>query len=169
MEYIYITLLIILLILFAFTIAFDLYLYYKSIFNRIHIGRWNDKKKWLEQIAKINYAWLNDVPTVKLTDNSKYVILDIYKGKYKSKSIQSWQEGGLLFGAIASEKADDDLSRKKLHNFIYQRIDENTGKWKTKPEYVDGVILGYAISKYRPNLDNIKPALDETIKIIEKL
>jgi unsaturated rhamnogalacturonyl hydrolase len=146
-------------------VAFDLYLHFKTIFFRIHIGRWSDSALWQQHITKVTYNWLKKIPTVKLTDSSRYVLLDIYKGKYKSKSIQSWQEGGLLLGALSAN--DLDGNNANIEKFISTKIDLQKGKWIQVPQYVDGVILGYAISKYFKDVDNIKPALDQTITLIE--
>jgi len=167
MIYIYLVLLLILFVVLVCTLGFDLFLHFRSVFYRIHIGRWTDRKAWLQEISNINSSWLQKTPTVKLTDNSRYVILDILKGKYRTSSIQSWQEGGMLFGAISSTTGAD-VSSDKIDRFINNKIDMNSGSWKSVPEHIDGVILGYALSKSVKDVHKIKPALDDIIALVEK-
>ena len=154
-----ITLLIILIII----VGFDVLLYYKSVFYRIHIGRWVKRDEWLHQISKINLKWLNKTPTVKLTDNECYVLVDMLKGHYRSTTIQSWQEAGSLLGALATTG-----SKTHVNNYIASKIDLTTGKWKQAPQYVDGAILAYALSKSTIDTEKCKPAFDEIITLIEQ-
>lgn len=154
--------LIICLLILLFTIGFDLYLYFKSVYHRIHIGRFDNLDIWFHKISKVNTKWLNSTPTVKLTDNERYVAFDIVKGHYKSNTIQSWQEAGNLIGAIHSVD-----SKKEIDTFIKKKIDLKTGKWVTIPKYVDGVILAYAFTKYQPIANKITPLLEETIQLID--
>lgn len=165
MIYILSSLLVIALLIITFTIGFDLFLYFKSVFFRIHIGRWKSRTEWFAAINKINYEWLKNTPTVKLTDNERYVIKDIWKGKYKNNTIQSWQEGGMLLGAISLPAKKDD---PRIINFLSKKID-NTGHWKQMPQYVDTATLAYAIAKQETDIDKIKPALDATIDLINGL
>lgn len=47
-------------------------------------------------MEKTALKWLKHTPTVKITDNSRYMLLDFVCGKYKSQSIQSWQKAALI-------------------------------------------------------------------------
>ncbi len=149
------------LFLLILIIGIDLLLYYKNVYHRIHIGRWTDLNKWILCIENVDKKWLKKVPTVKLTDNSSYVIFDFLKGHYRSSTIQSWQEAGVLIGAISS-----NIDSTYIDEFIQSKIDVSTGKWKQKHEQLDSVILSYAICKASTDLNKIKPALDETISLI---
>ena len=58
-------------------------------------------------MEKTALKWLKHTPTVKITDNSRYMLLDFVCGKYKSQSIQSWQKAALILGLLESQ---DDAS-----------------------------------------------------------
>ena len=167
MIYLVSILLTIVIIILILTIGFDLFLYYKSVFFRIKIGRWTNQNHWLKSITAVNLKWLKNTPTVKLTDSERYVILDIYKGKYRKKSIQSWQEAGVLLGAISTLNQTSETT-SQIQAFIDDKVDTSKGTWRQVPEYVDGVILAYALAKQTEDLNNLKPLFDETITLIEK-
>ena len=150
-----------LLLLLIIIIAIDLYLHYYSVYQRVHIGRWQDKFMWINKVKDVNKKWLQKTPTVKFTDNSRYVFLDLLKGNYRKTSIQSWQEAGALIGAISS-----NLNASHIDKFIESKIDMSTGKWQIKHEQLDSAILAYALCKASTDLNQIKPALDETIALI---
>ncbi len=143
-------------------VGVDVFLYYRSVFYRIKIGRWTDRSNWLKNIQAVNLKWLKKTPTVKLTDNERYVVKDMIKGRYRSTTIQSWQEAGVLFGALLTDNAEEQTKY-----FIDARIDKNTRKWKNIPQHVDGAILAYALTKTTENAIELKPALDEIITLIE--
>ena len=167
MIYLVSILLTIVIIILILTIGFDLFLYYKSVFFRIKIGRWTNQNHWLKSITAVNLKWLKNTPTVKLTDSERYVILDIYKGKYRKKSIQSWQEAGVLLGAISTLNQTSETT-SQIQAFIDDKVDPSKGTWRQVPEYVDGVILAYALAKQTEDLNNLKPLFEETITLIEK-
>ena len=159
---IFIYCLLVLLLILIIIIGIDLYLYYYSVYQRIHIGRWHDKAKWLNKVKNINKKWLLKTPTVKFSDNSRYVFLDlIKKGHFKNSTIQSWQEAGALVGVTSS-----NVDSSHLDKYILSKIDESTGKWKEKHKQLDSAFLSYAICKASTDLKKIKPALDETIALI---
>ncbi|GAA4274186.1 hypothetical protein GCM10022258_34820 [Aquimarina gracilis] len=137
------------------------------MFYRIHIGRWTKQEDWLQQINRVTVEWLKKTPTVKITDNERYVFLDLLKRKYKSSSIQSWQEGGLVLGSSTYSKNNQGSHNTNIDTFISNKIDNATGKWKTIPPHVDGVILAYAMAKHVSDTKKIEPALHETIALIE--
>ena len=66
--------------------------------SRIKIGRWNDRRKWREAVARKARRWLDHTPMVPISDNRRYRILNVLKGQHRSRNIQSWQIGGLLLG-----------------------------------------------------------------------
>lgn len=142
-------------------ILIDLFFVSRSFFQRLKIGKWTNKNDWFYAITTINLKWLKKTPTVKLTDNSAYIVKDLLKGKYRSTTIQSWQEAGSLLGAIYTENTSP-----KIDAFIRQKIDIKTGKWIHKPDYVDGAMLAYALVKTNVSIDKFKPALDEVLDLI---
>lgn len=138
-----IILIILLLILMVF--ALDLYLYFDTWQGRIHIGRFADRQTWAAKIQVTTQKWLRKTPTIKLTDNSRLVALDMVRGNYKRHSIQHWQEAALLLGLEqVFRKTGDEKIKKEIIEFIDKKIDAR-GNWREAPKEIDGVILAYAI------------------------
>ncbi|TPN89140.1 glycoside hydrolase family 88 protein [Aquimarina algicola] len=163
MIYFLLTLLFIISFILLITLGLDTLLFARNVFRRYKIGRWTDRAIWLKQVQTINLQWLKKTPTVKLTDNECYVIKDMIKGHYRSSTIQSWQEGGALLGALSTSNADQNIK-----NFISSKIDAQTGKWKENPQYVDSGLLGYTVLKTNAEIKTIEPALDQIIQLIEE-
>ncbi len=162
MIYYLLILLLIPLSILLFVVGIDLFFYYRSVFQRYKIGRWTDQNNWLKSVKQINLTWLHRTPTVKLTDNESYIIKDLLKGHYRSTTIQSWQEAGALLGAI-----DTENTKEKIDEFINSKIDMHTGTWKQVPQYVDGAILAYALTKTNVDVAKLKPAFDQVIELID--
>ncbi len=66
--------------------------------QRIHIGRWQDRKSWQQAVEKKAKSWLKHSPTTRITDQNRLVLWDMFRGNYRSSTIQSWQDAGLLLG-----------------------------------------------------------------------
>lgn len=162
MVYILLFTVILLLIILLLTIGVDLWLYSTSMLKRYKIGRWKATNSWYVAMQNTNKKWLQNTPTVKLTDNESYVIFDLIKGHYRSKTIQSWQEAGSLIGAVYTQNCEHEIN-----SFIKKKIDFNTGKWFQIPSHIDGAILAYAISRTNTDPHTIKPAYDEIIDLIK--
>lgn len=62
----------------------DYFFYLKNKYCRFHIGRWQ-KDKWENAIEKKAIKWLRKTPTVKITDNSRYMLLDFFMGNIGAK------------------------------------------------------------------------------------
>jgi len=118
-------------------IGFDLSLSFYEWQARIHIGRWNNRILWQKAIETKARKWLRCPPTVKLTDNNRWVLYDVLRGKYRNKTIQSWQEAGLLL-AFGKEESVQYASKK---------TDSITGDWKKPPVHVDEALLAYVLKK----------------------
>ena len=74
--------------------------------KRLKVGRWNEENTWYQAVYVIAQKWFfYHMPTVKKTDQTRYILKDIVKGNYQNKTIQSWQLGGLYLGL--SEKQDN--------------------------------------------------------------
>ena len=65
---------------------------------RIGIGWWTDREQWRGAVRTRARKWLKRMPAVPRTDNERYRLVDILKGKGYSARIQSWQAAGLLMG-----------------------------------------------------------------------
>ena len=137
--------------------------------SRIKIGRFPNQQIWQAKVLSISKKWLKSTPTIKLTDNHRLIFIDILRGNYKRKAIQSWQEAALVLGLNEYvSKTEDAAAGKAIRDFFDSKINQ-TG-WKVKPTESDHAILGYALlntafidhSKY-------KTALDETYQMILSL
>lgn len=52
----------------------DFLFYLKNRYCRFHIGRW-DEQEWPAVIERTARRWVKHTPTVKITDNSRYMLL----------------------------------------------------------------------------------------------
>lgn len=128
--------------------------------NRIHIGRWTSSDLWNENITKIGIKWLNSTPKMKVTDNTRLIVIDILKKNYTKSEIQSWQEASLLMGLSEVEGNNKDKIKKEIEVYLKKNFDEN-GMWINKPKEVDSAIIAYAmmnlefldIKKYKESFD----------------
>lgn len=128
---------------------------------RFHIGRWPDQQAWEDAVYRIAKKWSRKTPTVKITDNSRYVLLDMLSGRYRSQSIQSWQNAAIILGLW--EKGDHDGARASAARFL-----ESTGNWRKPPVAVDACMLAYAILKTAEDTAAVKPAMDFMISLVER-
>ncbi len=154
-----ITLLILCLINYGVDFAF----YLMNRYCRFHIGRW-EKETWKSAVEKTAVKWLKRTPTVKITDNCRYMLFDIMNGKYRSKTIQSWQKAALILGLLESDKEKSQIAARTAAVGL---LDER-GNWKVAPIAVDCGMLSYAILRATNNRDKVKPAMDAAITIIQK-
>ena len=88
--------------------------------QRIHIGRWNNRKVWQEAVEKKARQWLAKSPTVQKTDQDRRILWDMWKGNYASHTIQSWQDGGLILGL---SKEDAQLYLKHHPNLFHRTLE----------------------------------------------
>ncbi|CAG9613759.1 hypothetical protein BACCIP111899_02978 [Bacillus rhizoplanae] len=149
-------------------IIIDLVPVIKDWILRIHMGRYEDKFLWNKSIIKKGSRWLLNTPKIKVTDNTRLVVIDMLKGNYTNSAIQHWQEASLVLGLSEYLKYNDDKEvENEVIKFLDSKFDSN-GQWFEKPKYVDGAILAYSIMK----LDFIdvyryKKALDYTWEMIK--
>lgn len=138
--------------------------------SRIHIARFHNRESWAAKVLNISTKWLKRTPTIPLTDNKRLIILDILKGNYRRKTIQSWQEASLFLGLTQQLKATESVQIQiQLENFAASKM-ESTGEWKVKPTDSDHVMLAYAFMSAE-FVDSVKyrPAFDETYHLILSL
>jgi unsaturated rhamnogalacturonyl hydrolase len=138
--------------------------------SRIKIGQFSSKEEWKTKVLAISKKWLFKTPTIKLTDNSRLIIIDIVKGNYKKNAIQHWQEAALLLGLIEEYKSSKSETTKVIiTTYLDSKIDGN-GNWKNPPSEIDGVILAYALLSIPwLNHDKNKPAFDAIYNLILSL
>lgn len=140
--------------------------------GRIHIGRYPNRERWGHSVTHIGLKWLNRTPKIKVTDNTRFVALDMYRGNYSSSAIQHWQEASLILGLAeyVIRNSDDTKAQKQIETFLTTKFDES-GQWRSKPKHVDGAILAYAvmnlptidINRYKPAWDYIWTMVQEHI------
>lgn len=136
--------------------------------SRIKIGQFSGFEEWKSKVADVASQWLRRTPTIKVTDNTRVIIIDMIRGNYKRTSIQSWQQGALLLGLSQYvNQTGDGRVRKEIAGFVHARVDDQ-GNWKTPLQEVDEILLAYAISK-TPDFNNIKtrPALDAAYQLLQ--
>lgn len=143
--------------------AVDFAFYLKNRYCRFHIGRWSPEQ-WEIAVEKIARKWVRSTPTVKITDNSRYMLLDVLQGKYRSKSIQSWQKAALILGLLESGEAASVAAARKA---AWELLDEN-GMWKNPPVAVDCGMLSYAILKATDEPQKVRPAMDFSLALIQR-
>ncbi len=135
--------------------------------SRIKIGRIVDRQEWVGLLQKKSLQWLKHTPTIKLTDNTRLIIIDILRGNYKRKSIQSWQQASLLLGLTQSYvKTKDPSIKNQIDSFLLSKIN-SYGAWITPPKEIDEVLLAYALLQL-PLIDiqKYKPCFDATYALI---
>lgn len=76
----------------------DAYINLNEWQSRIHIGRWSSRKQWQQAIEKKSCQWIKKSPSVRTSNNTRLLLWDMLTGKYRNKSVQSWQDAGLLLG-----------------------------------------------------------------------
>lgn len=146
----------------------DIFPIFRDWVRRIHIGRYSDKKTWNESITNVGIKWLNKTPKIKVTDNTRLVLIDMLKGNYTKNTIQHWQEASLLLGLSEYLKGNDDKKvKKEIIKYLNSKFDKN-GQWRNRPKHVDSAILAYAVMKLDfINIDQYKKALDYTWGLIK--
>lgn len=140
----------------------DIIFYLKNRYCRFRIGRW-EQAQWQTAVEQRARKWLQHTPTVKITDNSRYMLLDFLQGKYRSYSIQSWQKAALLLGLLESQNSESCIAaRVAARNLL-----DESGNWKKPPVAVDCGMLSYAILKATDDPQTVKPAMDFARALIE--
>ena len=141
--------------------AVDGFFWLLDRYCRFHIGRWPDPQEWEEAVCRVARKWARKTPTVKITDNSRYMLLDMLNGRYRSQSIQSWQTAAVILGLL--EKGELETAGSTASRFL-----NSSGNWRKVPVAADSSILAYAILKAAENPQKVKPAMDFMIALIER-
>ncbi|MEY8349302.1 glycoside hydrolase family 88 protein [Bacillus cereus] len=149
-------------------ITIDLVPVIKDWVLRIHMGRYQDKSIWNKTITKKGSKWLLNTPKIKVTDNTRLVVLDMLKGNYTKSTIQHWQEASLVLGLSEYLKHNDDKEMEyEIEKFLNSKFD-SSGQWLEKPKHIDGAILAYAIMKLdHIDINKYKKALDYIWEMIK--
>ncbi len=151
--------------IFILVILIDIINLGRDWFLRIKIGRFNSHLTWNQTIINKGKQWLNQTPKIRVTDNTRLILIDILRGSYSNKTIQHWQEAALLLGLAEPSKNDEELQRE-VRVYLGRNFNEE-GNWRRKPLHVDGAILAYALMKLDfIDIDKYRPALDYTWNLI---
>jgi unsaturated rhamnogalacturonyl hydrolase len=138
-------------------------------FLRIKMGRFDNHTSWNQIISDKGREWLNHTPKIRVTDNTRFILLDILKRNYSNNTIQQWQEAALLLGLAESLKNKDNVKLQEEIKTCIERNFDKEGQWRKRPLHVDGAILAFAIMKLDfIDIDKYRPALDYTWDLIEE-
>lgn len=138
---------------------------------RIKIGKYDNLNIWRQAVLEKTSDWLIKTPKIKVTDNSRLIILDMLRGDYTNSNIQHWQEGSLLLGLTEYLKSNHDPTLiKNIEKYLESTFDHE-GQWIYKPKNIDVAILAYAIlkldiievSKYKKAFDYVWELIKEHI------
>ncbi len=107
---------------FALAVAFtDVFVKFRRRKNKRRIVGFRDINSWKQALLGCAKGWSKKMPTVPLTDNSRFVLLDMLKKQYKHSSVQGWQYAQLLYGLKAAEP---DFVPGSINDFSISEIDE---------------------------------------------
>ncbi len=123
---------------------------------------------WAKSITAIGLKWLNHTPKIQVTDYNRLIFIDMLKGNYTNRAIQSWQEAALILGLSEYLKEHRDAKTiDAVNKFMNLKFNEN-GDWKEKPLHIDTAILSYSLMKLECiSIDAYKKALDSTWELIK--
>lgn len=128
-----IILLSILLFIVTIFLGVDLYINLNEWQSRIHIGRWSDHQEWQQAVEKKAWQWLKKSPTVRTSNNTRLLLWDMLTGKYRNKTVQSWQDAGLLLG----------LGKEACEQYVAAHPDLFKQGFET-----DQALLAFALAKH---------------------
>ncbi len=150
-------------------VLIDIFPIFRDWLSRIHIGRFDDKKMWNKAITTKAVNWLQNTPKIKVTDNTRFVVIDMLKGNYTKSAIQHWQEASLLLGLSEYSKSNEGYEVKNnITNYLNNKFDSD-GQWKQRPQNIDAAILSYAVMKLDfLETDKYKQSLDYTWELIKE-
>lgn len=150
---VYFLLIFIIILLTPYTV--DIYINGKDFIKRLKIGRYSNIDIWYKKVKSKCKQWIKNEPVIKKTDNSHFLILDMIKGTYKNKTIQSWQKGMIFIALSEIEK------KEYYHMFI-----DYTGNWLEEPMEIDYSLIAYGCLINCKNVEHIKPAMDKMYLLI---
>lgn len=107
---------------FILCLSVDAVCFIKPKLSHRNIKGYNDFIAWKESVIKCALKWKKKMPTVRLKDDERLVLLDILKKQYRHASVQGWQYAQLLCGL---KEAGADLSGVQvIQNEDIREIDE---------------------------------------------
>ncbi|SEO67818.1 unsaturated rhamnogalacturonyl hydrolase [Paenibacillus sophorae] len=138
-------------------------------FGRIHIGRFSDQRVWGTAVTETGVKWLTRTPKIKLTDNTRLIVLDMLRGNYTRPAIQHWQEASLLLGFHSYLSNNSDPKAEAAVNALISSKFNGAGQWNHPPQQVDGAILAYGVMKHSAGQREAhKAAMDQMWELIQE-
>ncbi len=149
-------------VVFFIVLGIDVILQFYTWQSRIEIGRYATTEHWKNKLAEKAKNWLQNMPTVPAKDTHHGVLMQMIRGNYKKKSIQSWQEGALLLGLHAhSSGTGDGQFREGISKFVDSKVSKE-GKWLHPLVETDEAFLAYAILKTNlQDAERLFPAMQQ--------
>lgn len=144
-----IILLSILLFIVTIFLGVDLYINFNEWQSRIHIGRWADRQEWKQAVEKKAWQWLKTPPTVRTSNNTRLLLWDMLTGEYRNKTVQSWQDAGLLLG----------LGKEACEQYVAAHPDLFKQEFET-----DQALLAFALAKHDCLTDSQKQIVIDYFK-----
>ncbi|HTG71767.1 MAG TPA: glycoside hydrolase family 88 protein [Candidatus Udaeobacter sp.] len=159
---------ILLLGLVVIIVCIDIIPLFMDWLGRIHIGRFTDTNRWNSSITRAGMKWLNHTPKIKVTDNTRFVVIDMLRGNYTKSAIQHWQEAALLLGLVEFARVDNSrMAEHEIKTYLNAKFD-SSGGWKQEPTHIDAAILSYAVMKLdMVNIEHYRNAFDYTWELIK--
>lgn len=155
--------LIIFVFIFILLFFMDIFWYVREIFMRFHGGRFQDQRAWERAVLERLIAWSKKMPVVTMLDQRRLIIIDIFRRKFKNKTIQSWQSA-LVYLAV-SEYYNNHGKQDKIEILLSREIDKN-GNWRKNPKEIDEALIAYYVLKYAKDPKRVKPAMDYMYHLI---
>lgn len=142
-------------------ISVDFTMAFQTWQKRIRMGRYLTLEEWRQKIIHTSQKWLIKTPKIKVTDNTRLILIDILKRNYSKNTIQYWQQAGLLLGLANDAKDHQVVTDYFLKSYLSEK-----GNWIQAPKEIDAAILAYAMMEFDQE-NRYKLAYDEIVQLIE--
>ncbi len=137
---------------FILCLSIDIVCWIKPKLSHRNIKGYDDFNVWKDNVTKCALTWKRKMPTVRLKDEERFVLIDILKKQYKHSSVQGWQYAQLLSGL---KEVGVDLSDAKVF------------KRKDIKEIDEGFLLYHAWATNLLSEADIEKYVDEYLRIIQ--
>ena len=154
-------LVILVLVICLMFISVDLTMAFLTWQKRIRMGRYSMLEEWGQKIIHTSQKWLIKTPKIKVTDNTRLILIDILKRNYSKNTIQYWQQAGLLLGLANNEKDHQVVTDSFFKSYLSEK-----GNWIQAPKEIDAAILAYAMMEVDQE-NRYKLAYNEMVQLIE--
>ena len=128
--------------------------------GRIGIGSL-PKNAAKENVKKVTLKWLLKLPSVPLSDETRFTVIERVKGRYKNKNLASWQKAALLLGA------EESGEKEKIKSFTESELTEN-GSFKNFVKSPDFALLAYAVLRNGDDKEFLRSAMDEVYLFLKE-